>query len=114
MENVLTTKLGNLSISQEAITDLVTLAAKEIEGVALIQQDMPSQIINFLKKKPIGAIQLLESTEGLNLNLNVTLYNGYKITDIALKIQENIKSALETMLQIPVAKVNICIVGIKE
>ncbi|NLY37637.1 MAG: Asp23/Gls24 family envelope stress response protein [Tissierellia bacterium] len=113
MEKVLTTKHGNLSISQEAITDLVTLAAKEIEGVVLIQQDTPSQIMNFLKGKPQEAIQFQEGSEGLILNLNVTVQNGYKITDIALKIQENIKSSLETMLQIPVSLVNIRIVGIK-
>ena len=113
MEKVLITKHGNLSISQEAITDLVTLAAKEIEGVVLIQQDAVSQIMNFLRRKPKEAVQFEQGNEGLILNLNVTLQNGYKITDIAQKIQENIKSSLETMLQIPVSIVNIRIVGIK-
>lgn len=113
MEKVLTTKLGNLSISQEAITELITIAAKEIEGVVLVQQDTPSQIINFLKRKPLEAIQFEEGIEGLILNLNVTLENGIKITDTALKIQENLKSALETMLEIPVSRVDIHIVGLK-
>lgn len=113
MEKALITKNGNLSISQEAITDLVSLAAKEIDGVVLIQQDAPSQIMNFLKRRPLEAVKFEEGSEGLILNLNVILQNGYQITDIAQKIQENIKNALETMLQIPVSIVNIRIVGIK-
>lgn len=112
MEKVLITKYGNLNISQEAITDLVSLAVKEIEGVALVQ-DVPNQILNFLTK---GGKQMVsfDNSDSLSLNLNVTVLNGYKISELGFKIQEKVKEALETMLEIQVSDINLKIVGIKD
>ncbi|NLY72319.1 MAG: Asp23/Gls24 family envelope stress response protein [Tissierellia bacterium] len=112
MEKVLVTKYGNLSISQDAISDLVRLAVKEVKGVALIQ-DNPSQVLNFLKKDSQEMVSFDSDSDALNLTLNVTVLNGFNIGELAVKIQEKVKSALETMLEIKVKDVNIKIVGIK-
>lgn len=112
MEKVMTLKYGNLSISQEAIKDLISLAVKEIEGVILIEADSLNQILNFIKKTPQAGISFDSSNEDLAINLNVTILNGYKISDISFKIQEKVKRALEAMLAIEVSKINIRIVGI--
>lgn len=112
MEKVLITKYGNLSISQDAISDLVRLAVKEIQGVALIE-DSASQVLNFLKKESQGMVKFDSDSDALNLTLNVTLHNGFKVGELAIKIQEKVKSALETMLEIKVKDINIKIVGIQ-
>lgn len=112
MEKVMTMKYGTVSIGQDAIKDLVSLAVKEIEGVILIEPDAPSQILNFLKKNPQRGISFEDENEVLGITLNVTILKGFKVSDISFKIQEKVKNALESMLEIKVAKVNIRIVGI--
>ena len=114
MEKVMTTKRGSLSISKEAITTMISLAAKEVDGVVLVKHDITAQIMNFLKGQPQSTIKMEEGTEGLCLELSLVIKKGYNITNLALEVQESVKNALETMLHISVSRVNLHIVGIVE
>lgn len=114
MEKVFLTKQGSLSVSNEAITTMISLAATEVEGVVLVKHDIAGQIMNFLKGLPQSGISLEEHLEGLSLSLSLVIKKGYKLTDLALQVQENVKNALETMLHISVSQINLRIVGIEE
>lgn len=108
------TKQGNLNISKEAITTMISLAAKEVEGVVLVQHDITAQILNFFKGQPQSGITMEEHQAGLTLALSLVIRKGFNITNLSLAVQENVKNTLDTMLQIPVSQINLRIVGIEE
>ncbi len=46
------------------------------------------------------------------INLNIIVIYGSKIPDIAAKIQDNVKNAVETMTGLHVAEINIYVQGV--
>jgi uncharacterized alkaline shock family protein YloU len=65
-----------------------------------------------MKKKTKGVkIEIIQGN--VSVDLAVTLEYGYNITTTSQKVQEKVKSAIETMTGFVVSDVNIRIVGIK-
>jgi uncharacterized alkaline shock family protein YloU len=90
------------------------LAATEVEGVSAMVGNIPNEIMGKvgMKKKTKGV--KIDIREGnVSVDLAVTLEYGYNITTTSNKVQEKVKSAIETMTGFTVSDVNIRIVGIK-
>lgn len=105
---------GDLIISDDAISTIVSLAAREIEGVTQIKHNIANEVANFFKKNSFYKGVKVDSNEtGLTLDVNVKVNYGYPVQTIALQVQENIKTALENMLDIKVAEINIHVIGIE-
>ena len=52
--------------------------------------------------------------EGLELTLQAALQQGYKIQDVAKKIQQNVSDAVQNMTGLTVKTVNVIVVGLVE
>ncbi len=115
MENKIYIKdRGDLSISEEAISKIVSHTVKEIEGVAGLQHNAYSEIVKFLGgQEHSEAIRMEKGHEGLILDLYLRVSYGFRVPDVAVKVQEAIKGALETMLQVSVTSINVHVVGIE-
>ena len=46
------------------------------------------------------------------IHVGINIKYGYKVTDVALRIQNSVKSAVQSMTGITVDKVNVSVVGI--
>lgn len=105
---------GNLNISEEAISTIVSHTVKEIEGVAGLQHNAYSEIVRFLgRAEHADAIKMEKGHEGLILDVYLRVCYGFRIPDVAVQVQESIKGALETMLQVSVTSINVHVVGIE-
>ena len=95
-ENV---NIGEVRVADEVVAIIAGLAATEVEGV----ESMAGNITNELVAK-LGMKNL--SKGALNIRF------GYEIPKVSKKVQEKVKSAIETMTGLDVVAVNIKIAGV--
>lgn len=103
---------GSLQISTNVIGKIAKLAATEIDGVVDVcagSAGMRSFLGKVNLQKPVS-VELLENVAEITVSLTVRY--GSQIPAVCEKVQENVKSAVQNMTSITVARVNIVVVGV--
>lgn len=103
---------GSLQISTDVIGKITKLAATEIDGVVDVcagSAGMRSFLGKVNLQKPVS-VELLENVAEITVSLTVRY--GSQIPAVCEKVQENVKSAVQNMTSITVARVNIVVVGV--
>lgn len=103
---------GSLQISTDVIGKIAKLAATEIDGVVDVcagSAGMRSFLGKVNLQKPVS-VELLENVAEITVSLTVRY--GSQIPAVCEKVQENVKSAVQNMTSITVARVNILVVGV--
>lgn len=95
---------GQIKISNEVVSTIAWIAALEVEGVESSQS-----IADKLLKNNGVKIQL---EEVVTVDIMVVVKFGFAIPDVAFKVQENVKNAVETMTGLDVSQVNIHVQGV--
>lgn len=103
---------GSLQISTDVIGKIAKLAATEIDGVVDVcagSAGMRSFLGKVNLQKSVS-VELLENVAEITVSLTVRY--GSQIPAVCEKVQENVKSAVQNMTSITVARVNIVVVGV--
>jgi len=99
----------SLNVSEDVIAGVVTNAVKEIEGVHGIAR-APKTFKQFIfNEKSNGDISVETVDDVLSVSVGIVLENGTKAVLAAEKVQDKIKSAVQSMLGLTVAKVNVTV-----
>lgn len=106
--------MGTVKISEEVIATIAHTAASEVDGVAKVHPKMVTNAKNFINnlKPSIKGISISTTPEGIELTLQLTIKNGYKIPEVASKVQDNVSDAVQNMTGLKVNKVNVIITNI--
>jgi uncharacterized alkaline shock family protein YloU len=107
-------KNGTVRIADEVVGIIAGLAATEVKGVAGMSGGVVDGISELLKKKNLSKGVRVEvgETEAA-IDLYVVIEYGAKIPEVAIKIQENVKKAIESMTGLIVVEVNVHIQGVE-
>ena len=91
------TDFGVIKIHNNVIASIAYLAALEIDGISRICDDIKSRIAQALgKKTKCGAISVKTlKPEGMLVTIPMIVRYGYNIPEVALKVQERVKAAIE-------------------
>ena len=105
--------MGEVQIADEVVAIIAGLAATEVEGVAFMAGNITNELVGKLGMKNLSrgvkvAVQENEVTVELSLNMSY----GYSIPKTSAKVQEKVKSAIESMTGLSVVEVNIHIAGV--
>ena len=92
--------LGEVRIADEVVAIIAGLAATEVEGVS----SMAGNITNELR------VEVLDGSVEVEVALNIAY--GFAIPDVSAKVQEKVKTAIETMTGLNVALVNVRIASV--
>lgn len=105
---------GATHYSESVYITLAAMSALSIKGVAAMNTTTGedwAQLVGV--KNDITGVKLEQSEEGsLTLDLYITVRYGYRIPDIALRVQEAVKTGIETVTDTPVDGVNIFVQAI--
>ncbi|SNR86821.1 Uncharacterized conserved protein YloU, alkaline shock protein (Asp23) family [Anaerovirgula multivorans] len=113
MEAIKKLEYGEIKIADEVIITIAGLAATEVEGVCGMSGGLVDGIVEILGKKSLSkGVKLEVLEEAVAIDLYLIVDYGVKIPDIAWKIQDNVKAAIESMLGMKVVDVNIHIQGV--
>ena len=106
-------KLGNIHISEEVLAAITAAAALEVDGVYSLAANLGSDIAELLGKKNLTkGIHIQVEEEQVSVVLSVPMTYGHTIPDVGHAIQENIKTAIESMTGMAVGNVNVTVAGI--
>ena len=106
-------EFGTVKIANDVVAMIAGLAATEVDGVSAMVGNITNELIGKVGMKKLSKgvkVDILEKI--VSLDLAVTLEYGYNIPATCAKVQDRVKSAVETMTGLEVADVNIRIVGI--
>lgn len=108
MSDYITTEGGKIRISEEVISVISAIAAKEVEGLASMGGTILDNIGEIIAKKSYGkGVKVEFNEEGLVIDVHITVKFGVKIREVSAAIQEHVKSAVETMAGLNVVTVNV-------
>ena len=100
--------LGEIHVADEVVAIIAGLAATEVEGVASMAGNITNELVSKLGMKNLSKgvkVEVAEKTVSVEVALNISY--GYSIPEVSEKVQEKVKSAIETMTGLSVAIVNV-------
>jgi len=104
---------GSINISEDVLASISALAAGEVEGVAGLNAPAGVDLAELLGKKNLTKgvkIQIVGQTVIIDLYINIKY--GFKIPEVAGKLQNAVISAVESMTGLTVESVNVHVTGI--
>jgi uncharacterized alkaline shock family protein YloU len=108
-----TVDVGTIRIADEVVGIVAGLAATEIPGVAGMSAGLVGGIAEMLGKKNLSkGVKVEVGEKEAAIDLYIIVEYGVRIPDVALKVQENVKQAIESMTGLDVVEVNIHIQGV--
>lgn len=105
---------GNVQISDEVIAVVSSVASMEIDGVIGMASSFTSGIAELMGKKSYskGVKSVIEGDD-VKIIVSIIVKYGFKIQDVAWKVQQNVKVAVENMTSLNVTAVDVCVVGVE-
>ena len=106
-------EIGSIRISDEVVKVIAGLAATEVTGVAGMSAGLVGGIAEMLGKKNMAkGVKVEVGEKEAAIDLYIIVEYNVRIPDIALRVQENVKKAIEAMTGLNVVEVNIHIQGV--
>lgn len=115
MENArLDSSIGSVRIADEVVEVIAGMAASEVEGVAEMSGGFVGDIASMLGrgKNVSKGIKVEVGEKEATVDLFLAVEYGVSIPDVAQKVQEAVKEAIEGMTGLSVLEINIHIQGI--
>lgn len=109
------TEFGVVRIHKDVIKSVASIAISEIEGVSLIKNDFKSSIFSAVGKKYYPGINVtIDKDNEIRLEVKIDVKYGFNIPDVASRVQDNIRLALEKMSDLTLKEVNVNIQGVEK
>ncbi len=108
-----TDDIGEIKISAEVITVIAHTVASEVEGVAAMNANIAENISSVLgRKNATKGVKVEVDNKDVTIDFYIVVDYGARIPDVAWKIQERVKSAVESMTGMNVVAINIHVQGV--
>lgn len=97
-EGFIASENGSIKISEEVVTRISSIAAREIDGVVAL--GTPSGSLSELlgKKNQFKGIKVELGENSAEIDIHISVRFGVKICEVARKVQESVKFALESYI----------------
>ena len=106
--------IGEVRIADDVVAMIAGYAALETDGVSALAGNATGDLLNRVGVKTLAKGAKVEVVDHVvSVELSVILRYGYNIPATSSKIQEKVKSAIETMTGLEVSDVNIRIAGVE-
>lgn len=104
---------GSIKIANEVVAIIAGLAATEVEGVAGMSGGITGGITEMLGMKNLSkGVKVEVGEKETAIDIFIIVEYGSRISDVAQTVQENVKTAVETMTGLNVVEVNVNVQGV--
>mgnify|MGYP002645881923 FL=1 len=105
--------IGEVKIADDVIAIIAALAATEVKGVAKMCGNITNELVSKLGMQKLSkGVKITVGDDSVSVDLALELDYGVNIPVVSEKVQDKVKSAIETMTGLTVAEVNVQIVGV--
>ena len=106
-------KIGEVQIADEVVAIIAGLAATEVEGVDSMAGNITNELVGKLGMKNLSrGVKVEVNEEHVSVDLSLNMKYGYSLPEVSEKVQERVRTAIETMTGLTVLEVNIKIAGV--
>lgn len=103
-----------VQIDNEVLSEIAALAACQVPGVAELASGLTSGLPEFMNRRSSTRGVRIEMQERrVEVSLNLMVEYGVRIPELAQRVQETVKSAIEESTGLPVGRVDIHIQSIR-
>ena len=109
------TDFGAIKIHKNVIASIAAIAAEEIDGVKRVGGTLTTGIMELIGQKAPRAIKVdFDKNDEVKLQVPLIIVYDANIPEVALRVQENIRSALEKMTNLSIRDITINVQGIEK
>ncbi|MBR6344319.1 MAG: Asp23/Gls24 family envelope stress response protein [Lachnospiraceae bacterium] len=106
--------VGSVQIADDVVAMIASLAATEVEGVSAMVGNISNELMSKVGlKKLTKGVKVDVYDNVVKVDLTITLEYGFNIPKTCQKVQDKVKTAIETMTGLTVSDVNIRIASVK-
>lgn len=103
---------GSCIIAEDVISSIVATAALETEGVAALAGHATDIRGIISRNEAARAVRVVNTENDTVLDVYVTLKAGVKVQEVAMALQQNVKTAVQSMTGKPVTRINVHVEGV--
>jgi uncharacterized alkaline shock family protein YloU len=109
-----TVPAGSVRVANEVIASIAAMAAREIDGVAGLDEASARHFGGWIKRETThrGVRVVLDAHQEIHLEVFLTVAASALLRDVAERVQDNVIEAVERMLGLQVAEVNVFVSSI--
>ena len=105
--------IGEVQIADEVVAIIAGLAATEVDGVASMAGNITNELVSKLGMKNLSkGVKVTVEESSVLVDITLNLKYGTQIPAVSAKVQEKVKSAIETMTGLSVTEVNIKVASV--
>lgn len=90
---------GKITYNSDIVSGIAALSLHETEGIELVSSKN-------------NGIKVCFEKEGVFVDISVIAHYGYKVPELAFRIQQNIKQMVESMTKYKIAKVDVHVTSV--
>lgn len=111
--NIKSDESGEIKVADEVVAIIAGLATTEVDGVSSMAGNITNEIVSRLGMKSLSkGIQVEVADNEVVVDVAINIAYGYSIPEVSTKVQEKVKSAIETMTGLSVATINVRIASV--
>jgi uncharacterized alkaline shock family protein YloU len=103
---------GVVTYNKDIVLSVINLAAKEIAGVSSLVANFGSVLTRWFSKNYYEGVKTSYVNGNMNVNIYMNIYYAYNVSEIAYRVQENIKNSLASMVEMKIDKINVHVLGV--
>ena len=106
---------GTVKIADDVIAMIAGIAATEVPGVSAMAGNVGNNLLSLVGYKNLQKGVRVEILDGeVRADLSIIVDYGYNIPSVSAKVQDKVKSTIESMTGLKASTVNIRVSGVKE
>ena len=103
---------GNVTYGSDIVLSVINLATKEIAGVSGIVTKFGSALKRWFSNNYYDGVKITYVKNAMTVDVYINVCFGYNVTEVAFRVQENIKNSLSGMIDIKIDKINVHVLGV--
>ena len=103
---------GKITFKDNIIYSVINLATKEIAGVSSVDTKYGFALKRWFSKNFAEGVKISYFNNSMTVDVYINVYYGYNVSEIAYRVQENIKNSIASMIDINIDKINVHVIGV--
>ena len=104
---------GNVTYGSDIVLSVINLATKEIAGVSGIVTKFGSALKRWFSNNYYDGVKITYNKNAMHIDVYINVCFGYNVTEVAFRVQENIKNSLSGMIDVKIDKINVHVLGVE-
>ena len=104
---------GNVTYGSNIVLSVINLATKEIAGVSSIVTKFSSMLKRWFSNNYYEGVKVTYNKDAMHIDVYINVCFGYNVTEVAYRVQENIKNSLSGMIDVKINRINVHVLGVE-